>query len=163
MGNTKEKVILGLFTVLLLSEISIVTVKAESEFNKVTKCELKFIDEKDNRDKKCEFNFEYDEERLDKADGEIIIPFNGTTTIKLREYKAAGIAWHLTIENEGIVQLVSDEYKFDIHELLGVGGFHSWTLKGIKEGTTKIKFQLYQDWNPKKIYVEKEYTTIVEK
>lgn len=85
--------------------------------------------------------------------------------IELVENASTGCAWHVVIEKEDIAKLISDEYKEINHEegLVGAPGVHTWNFKGLKEGTTKVTFQLYQNWNPDNIYETKEYEITVER
>lgn len=85
--------------------------------------------------------------------------------IELEENITTGCTWHVVIEKEDITKLVSDEYKEMKNEecMVGVPGNHTWSFKGLKEGTTKVTFKLYQDWNPENVYETKEYEITVGK
>ncbi len=83
--------------------------------------------------------------------------------IELEENVTTGCTWHVTIENEDIVKLDSDEYvDINDEDLAGAAGLHIWNFKALSEGSTKVTFELYQSWNPENVYETKEYTITVD-
>lgn len=86
--------------------------------------------------------------------------YNTIDYIILPENITTGFTWHYNIENKSIVQVVDNGYEEFEHEegMVGVGGIHTWIIKPLKQGTTKIKFELYQDWLPNEVQKVKAYT-----
>ncbi len=93
-----------------------------------------------------------------------ILKVNTSINVELKENPTTGYTWHVIIQNEDIIKCVSDGYKEDKHEegMRGVGGTHIWEFKTIKEGTSKIKFELYRSWEKDKIVETREYIVNVE-
>ena len=83
--------------------------------------------------------------------------------IELEGNQTTGYKWHYEIEDESNIQVVSDKYDVYEHEegQLGVGGVHTWNLKGLQAGTTTIKFEYYRDSTPDKVKKIKEYQVTV--
>ncbi|SHH35446.1 stalk domain-containing protein [Tepidibacter thalassicus] len=79
--------------------------------------------------------------------------------IKLKENPTTGYVWHYDIENKDIVEVVFDSFKgSEKSNICGMGGEHIWKLKGLKEGSTIIKFDLYRDSEGKEQSIDtKEY------
>lgn len=79
--------------------------------------------------------------------------------IQLEENPTTGYSWHYSIKDNKKVEIISDNYSAHKHEAsqLGVGGIHNWNIKGLKPGKTKIRFEYYQEWNPKGIGRSREY------
>lgn len=55
---------------------------------------------------------------------------------------STGYAWHYTLEPEGIVQVVDEDFEAD-SDAEGAGGTHIWRLKAISEGTAEMTFVYY--------------------
>ena len=85
---------------------------------------------------------------------------NGSLSIELDENPSTGYSWHVTISNPEILKIVKDDYT-QKGDLLGSGGIHKWEIKGIKEGLTTVKFELYRNWEPSNIIETKSYLVIV--
>lgn len=68
--------------------------------------------------------------------------------ISLEENPTTGFTWHYIIEDPSIVEVVSDSYQENPggEKIVGAGGIHTFYLKGLKEGTTTIKFDHYRSW-----------------
>lgn len=106
-----------------------------------------------------------------EENAEIKVAKDGTIQLKLEENITTGCTWHVEIENEGMLKVNVDEYKDldksednkDKEIICGAPGVHVWNFKALKEGTTKITFKLYQDWESKKVYDTKEYTVTIGK
>lgn len=60
-----------------------------------------------------------------------------------------GFSWSYTIDKEGIVELVRDEYIANSTDTLmvGVGGKQYYEFKGLSEGTAVITFTYSQSWD----------------
>ncbi|MGD9677388.1 MAG: protease inhibitor I42 family protein [Vulcanibacillus sp.] len=69
-------------------------------------------------------------------------------TIVLEENPTTGFTWQYIIKDTSVVQIISDSYKPNEgnEDIVGGGGVHTWILKGLKEGTTTIKFDHYRPW-----------------
>ncbi len=91
---------------------------------------------------------------------ELTTTINGTLNIELDENPTTGYSWHVTISNPEILKIVKDDYT-QKGDLLGSGGIHKWEIKGIKEGSTSVKFELYRNWEPSNIIETKTYQVIV--
>ncbi|WP_129600698.1 lectin like domain-containing protein [Anaerophilus nitritogenes] len=80
--------------------------------------------------------------------------------IQLEENITTGATWHVDIDNENMIKIITSEYKEKENQegRKGAGGIHTWVVKGLKEGKTKIHFRLYQDWNKDTIYQTRDYT-----
>lgn len=68
---------------------------------------------------------------------------NGTT----------GYSWQYVANQEGIIKETSNYYKSDpVPEgWCGCGGRQIWDFKGLKEGSTTVKFTYLQPWDPSSI------------
>lgn len=83
--------------------------------------------------------------------------------LELEENQTTGFTWHYIIEDESIVEVASDEYKIaeTDTDMVGVGGTHTYVINPLSEGTTTIKFEYYQDWEPDTVHETKTYTVQV--
>ncbi|MGM0381236.1 MAG: protease inhibitor I42 family protein [bacterium] len=78
-------------------------------------------------------------------------------TIVLKTNKTTGYEWHYKIENENIVEIISDSYiRKSKDQKMGAGGERVLKLKGLKGGTTAINFKYYRNWEPEKTAGSKE-------
>ncbi|SHJ92972.1 stalk domain-containing protein [Tepidibacter formicigenes] len=97
----------------------------------------------------------------------VILNKSNENEIKLKENPTTGYIWNYDIENKDIVEVVFDTFKSYSKEneeanICGMGGEHVWKLKGLKEGTTIIKFNLYRDFEGKEKSIDtKEYVVNV--
>ena len=85
---------------------------------------------------------------------------NSSLSIELDENPSTGYSWHVTISNPEILKIAKDDYT-QKGDLLGSGGIHKWEIKGIKEGSTIVKFELFRSWEPSNIIDTKSYQVIV--
>ncbi|MDP2891800.1 MAG: protease inhibitor I42 family protein [Bacillota bacterium] len=86
----------------------------------------------------------------------------GEATIVLKSNPTTGFDWYYTVDNEGIVLLVKDEYKTDNPNLIGSGGMHTWIFQGVQEGTVKLTFKYYRSWEGESSAIDtREYTIVV--
>jgi predicted secreted protein len=75
---------------------------------------------------------------------------DGTTTISLVENATTGYTWHWTITDPTVVSVVGEKTTL-LNNLIGGPQIHSWTLKGLKEGSTYITFKYYRNFEQDKI------------
>ena len=85
---------------------------------------------------------------------------NGSLSIELDENPSTGYSWHVAISNPEILKVAKDDYT-QTGDLLGSGGIHKWEIKGIKEGSTTVKFELFRSWESSNIIDTKSYQVIV--
>ena len=84
--------------------------------------------------------------------------------IELDANHTTGYTWKYEVSEDGIVE-VKNEYVQNEHEegVVGFGGKDRFTIKGIKEGTTTIKFTYSQAWEPKADDKTETYVITVDK
>ena len=75
---------------------------------------------------------------------------DGTTTISLIENATTGYTWHWTITDPTVVSVVGEKTTL-LNNLIGGPQIHSWTLKGLKEGSTYITFKYYRNFEQDKV------------
>lgn len=82
------------------------------------------------------------------------------TSFTLKENPTTGYIWHVIIDDPGVISVQSDQYTVlpGAEGGVGVGGLHSWDIKALKKGQSKIRFQLYRDFGKKEIIEERIYT-----
>jgi len=73
-----------------------------------------------------------------------------TTTISLVENATTGYTWHWTITDPTVVSVVGEKTTL-LNNLIGGPQIHSWTLKGLKEGSTYITFKYYRNFEQDKV------------
>ncbi len=102
-------------------------------------------------------------EKTVKAKNRIVLAPGEVKTIKLKANRTTGYKWFYNIKDKDIVKVILDEYKEEPHRegVVGVGGERILNIKGLKKGTTTIKFEYYRKWNPEKIDKSKEFKVIV--
>lgn len=130
---------------------------------------------KDNFPKKFQddiFNFQsQDKEILDKLKdsvrkkagqeipkSDIIMRPGEIKTFKLKANRSTGYKWFYKIKDKDIIKAVSDKYKEQAHKqsVVGAGGQRILKIRGLKTGTTTIKFEYYRKWEPEEIDKTKE-------
>jgi predicted secreted protein len=85
---------------------------------------------------------------------------DGTTTISLVENATTGYTWHWTITDPTVVSVVGEKTTL-LNNLIGGPQIHSWTLKGLKEGSTYITFKYYRNFEQDKVNKVIMYEIIV--
>lgn len=94
---------------------------------------------------------EGEEEEESASNKERVLSVGETTTIRLEANATTGFKWQYTIEDEDIVEIVSDEYQEREHQegMVGVGGERVLEIKGVEEGATTILFEYSRPWESK--------------
>jgi predicted secreted protein len=79
-------------------------------------------------------------------------------TIKLEANRTTGYKWFYKIKDKNIIKAVSDKYKEQAHKqgVVGVDGQRILKIRGLKTGTTTIKFEYYRKWEPEDLDKTKE-------
>lgn len=103
--------------------------------------------------------FPLDEEGVDE-----IIAVGESTIIELDENPTTGYTWRYVLDEEGIVEIISDEYRENEHpeEMVGVGGTRELTVKGLSQGMATINLEYYRQGDPEEIDQEMEIVIKVE-
>jgi len=67
----------------------------------------------------------------------------GKALIQLKENPTTGYRWEMEMESEGVLQLIVDTYGQDEapEGMVGVGGVHTWVLRGLAEGEARLVFR----------------------
>ncbi len=73
-----------------------------------------------------------------------------TTTISLVENATTGYIWHWTIADPTVVSIEGEKTAL-LNNLIGGPQIHSWTLKGLKRGSTFITFKYYRNFEQDKV------------
>lgn len=67
--------------------------------------------------------------------------------LELEANATTGYSWSYSVDKEGIVEFVKDEYiSNETNELVGVGGKQIYEIKGLKKGKVVIKFEYKRSW-----------------
>ena len=87
------------------------------------------------------------------------LKINDVITIRLESNATTGYKWNLSEEsNSGIIALVSSDYteKENKDNLVGVGGFETFTFKAVSSGNTTLILTYNKPWEknvqPEKIF-----------
>jgi inhibitor of cysteine peptidase len=87
------------------------------------------------------------------------LKINDVISIKLESNATTGYKWNLSEENSsGIISLVSSDYteKENKDNLVGVGGFETFTFKTVSRGSTTLILTYNRPWEkdiqPEKIF-----------
>lgn len=81
-------------------------------------------------------------------------------TLVLESNRTTGYSWQLTKPfDEGIVRLISSEYKAPETRLIGAGNKEVWTFKAVGGGKTRIHMEYVRPWEKDTAPVR---TTIIE-
>lgn len=79
-------------------------------------------------------------------------------SIEIPEEEGNKGTWHYNMDNDGIVEVISEDIQFVENKKI-----HIWKIKALKEGKINIKYELYEEGVPDKIYDSKEHTINVDK
>lgn len=84
---------------------------------------------------------------LSRSDPEAVID-NGNLIIVLKENPSTGYSWNYTISNGKVVELIEDEFIQGAAngEVVGAGGTHRWSFRGVLEGEVRLEFRYYRSW-----------------
>lgn len=82
------------------------------------------------------------------------------TSFTLKENPTTGYIWHVVIDDPAIISVQSDQYTAlpGAEGRVGASGLHSWDIKALQKGQSKIRFQLYRDFGKKEVIEERIYT-----
>ena len=84
----------------------------------------------------------------DSHETEISLSVSQTVTIRLPENPTTGYEWvFIPFDQEGVA-LIEDEFvpASQIHDRVGVGGAHSFTLQGRRVGRYTISLKHWRSW-----------------
>ncbi len=84
-------------------------------------------------------NFE-DGDRIDIHVGEIV-------TVELPENPTTGYSWDYSFSEDSTVIVVEDKFvQSESKGMVGVGGVHRYSIKGVDDGDTLITFRYHRPW-----------------
>lgn len=84
---------------------------------------------------------------LSRSEPEAVID-NGNLRFELRENPSTGYTWSFTISNKEVIELIDDEFIQNEAngEVVGAGGTHRWSFRGLLEGEARLEFRYYRTW-----------------
>lgn len=85
--------------------------------------------------------------------------------IRLQENASTGYSWEYVIDSDGIFDVESNEYTQPEtkENLVGVPGYRTFRLVGVKEGSTSITFNYVSPGSKKKVSKTATYEVTVDK
>lgn len=88
------------------------------------------------------------QKRLSVREIDRVLAVGETDTIELESNRTTGYKWHYSMDDKGVVEVVSDEYQQYEHEeeVVGAGGRRIFEIKGAEEGTTTLEFEYSREW-----------------
>jgi len=85
-----------------------------------------------------------------------------TFAFSLEGNATTGFTWQVTIEDEEIVELKSNEYVPEDSDKVGSGGIATLTFAALKKGETKLTLVYAQDWEGGETDKTKEILVVIE-
>lgn len=86
-------------------------------------------------------------EMLITTENDISIPVGGRAYLGLDSNASTGYTWTATIEDEDLVEIVSEDYLEDrVTGLVGAAGIQIYEVRGLNPGTTTIRFEYRRLW-----------------
>lgn len=92
------------------------------------------------------------EKRMSPEDGaDITLAVGETETIELEANQTTGYEWQYTIDDQDIVEVVSEKYteKEQDEDVVGAGGKKVFEVKGLQEGEAVVDFKYLRPWESK--------------
>jgi predicted secreted protein len=87
---------------------------------------------------------------------------NDTLIIALDENPTTGYGWNVRMNVEGILKLESDKFVSNdsTGTIVGGGGVHEWTFKGLTKGTVILTFKYFRPWENESTAIETKVFTV---
>lgn len=99
---------------------------------------------------------------FDAVPEDLTVPKDATFSFNLQGNATTGYTWQVIIEDEEIIELVSNEYVPEETKAVGSGGIATLTFKALERGETILTLEYAQDWDGGEIDKTKDIIVVVE-